>query len=129
MARREDRYAESMKLSGRVMEWADFIRELDQGKGMLIVERFSFKGPIRVWWTRDNLYKSCPYPLVDWLTMARDRAFDRVRDWCHTRYTGATGEAMLLSGTKDQWRTIRGDEILSFREDVQFVEIPPPRKP
>jgi len=43
---------------------------------MLIVERFSFKGPIRVWWTRDNLYKMCPFPMVDWLTMARDSAFD-----------------------------------------------------
>jgi hypothetical protein len=62
MARREERFTESMRLSGRVMDWEDFVRELDQGNGMLIVERFSFKGPIRLWWTRDDLYKTCPYP-------------------------------------------------------------------
>ena len=128
MARREGRFAESMKLRGRVMEWADFVREVDHGNGMLIVERFSFKGPIRVWWTRDNLYKMCPFPMVDWLTMAKDSAFDPVRDWCNTNYTGATGKAMLLTGTDNQWRTIRGNDPLSFREGIQFVEIPPPRK-
>jgi hypothetical protein len=30
MARREDRFMESMRISGRVMEWADFVRELDK---------------------------------------------------------------------------------------------------
>lgn len=49
VARREGRFAESMKLSGRMMDWIDFIRELDRGNGMLIVERFSFKGPLRLW--------------------------------------------------------------------------------
>lgn len=117
-----------MTLSGRMMDWKDFIRELDGGNGMLIVERFSFKGPIRLWWTPDDVYKACPYPLVDWLTMTVDRTFDPVRDWCHTKYTGVTGEAMLVAGTKDQWRTIRGDEPMTFREGIRFVEVPPPRK-
>jgi hypothetical protein len=128
VARREDRFMECMRLRERVMKWEDFIRELDGGNGMLIVERFSFKGPIRLWWTRENVYKTCPYSFVDWETMAFDASFDPVRDWCRTRYTGASGEAMLVSGTKDQWRTIRGDEPMGFREGVQFVEVPPPRK-
>jgi hypothetical protein len=128
MARREGSFAESMKLRGRVMEWADFIGEVDRGNGMLIVERFSFKGPIRLWWTRDNLYKTCPYPLVDWFTMANDTTFDPVRDWCHTKYTGVRGEAMLVTGTEDQWRSIGGDEPFTFRDGVQFVEVPPPRR-
>lgn len=128
MARREDRFKESMKLSGRVMDWAELVRELDLGNGILIVERFSFKGPVRLWWTSDDLYKTCPYPLVDWFTMAQDAAFDPVRDWCNARYTGATGEAMLVRATKDQWRTISNADLLSPREGVQFVEIPPPRK-
>ena len=128
MARREDRFMESTKLSGRVMSWSDFVRELDQGNGTLIVERFSFKGPIRLWWTADNVYERCPYPLVDWLTMAKDATFDPVRDWCRANYTGVTGEGRLLTATKDQWRTIRGEKPLGFREGVRFVEIPPPRK-
>jgi hypothetical protein len=117
-----------MKLSGRVMDWADFVRELDRGNGMLIIERFSFKGAIRLWWTRDDLYKTCPYPLVDWFTMAKDATFDPLREWCNTKYTGVTGEAMLVIGTKDQWRTISGDEPLTFREGLRLVEIPRPRK-
>jgi hypothetical protein len=129
VGRRESRFAESMKLSGRMMDWTDFVRELEHGNGMLIVERFSFKGPIRLWWTGDNVYKTCPYALVDWLTMAQDANFNAVRDWCHKNYTGATGRAMLLTGTKDQWRTIRGDKPLGFRDGIQFVEIPPPKKP
>lgn len=111
-----------------MIDWADFVTELDRENGMLVVERFSFKGPIRVWWTRDNLYETCPYPLVDWLTMSMDSSFDPIRDWCHKKYTGVTGEGMLVIGAKDQWRTIRGDEPLTYREGVQFVEVPPPRK-
>ncbi len=129
MKRREDRFAESMKRSGRAMDWAHFVRELEGENGMLIVERFSFKGPIRLWWTRDDLYKTCQYRLVDWVTMVQDPQFDPIRDWCHRKYTGATGEAMLVTPTQEQWRrTIRGDTPLSFREGIQFVEIPPPRK-
>ena len=88
MARREDRFRESMMLRGRVIDWADFVGELDQGNGVLIVERFSFKGPIRLWWTRDDLYKTCPYPLVDWFTMTMDTTFDPVR----TGFTRGTRE-------------------------------------
>jgi len=128
VVRRELRFTESMRIRGRLMDWADFVRELDGGNGMLIVERFSFKGPIRVWWTDDNLYETCPYPLVDWFTMAKDATFDPVRHWCRMRYTGVTGEAMLVTGTKDQWRTIQGEKPLTFREGVQFVEVPPPPK-
>ena len=128
VARRESRFAESMKLSGRVMDWTDFIRELEQGNGMLIIERFSFKGPIRLWWSSGNVYKTCPYPFVDWLTMARDTNFNSARDWCHKKYTGASGQAMLVTCTKDEWRTIRGNEPLGFRDGIQFLEIPPPRK-
>jgi hypothetical protein len=129
MARREDRFRESMRLSGRVMDWEDFVRELDRGNGMLIVERFSFKGPVRVWWTHDDLYKTCPYPLVDWETMAFDVTFDPVRDWCREKFTGVRGEAMLVTGgTNDQRRSIRGEHPLSFREGIQWVDVPPPRK-
>lgn len=128
MARRERRFRDAMKLRGQTMDWADFIRELDGGKGMLIVERFSFEGPIRMWWTTDNLYEICPHPLVDWFTMLRDAKFDPVRDWCHTNYTSSTGHALLVIGSKDQWRTIRGDGPRTFRDGVQYVEVPPPRR-
>ena len=34
VARREARFAESMKFGGRVIDWADFTHELDQGSGV-----------------------------------------------------------------------------------------------
>jgi len=114
-SRRERRFANTMKVDGRIIEWGRFISEVNAGHGTLIVERFSFKGPIRLWWTREDVYEVCPYPLVDWLTMARETSFDAVRDWCHSKYTSNTGNALLVDGSKEQWRTIRGSMPLSFR--------------
>jgi hypothetical protein len=116
-----------MKADGRIIEWERFMREISAGHGTLIVERFSFKGPIRVWWTREDVYEVCPYPLVDWLTMARETSFDAVRDWCHKKYTSNTGSALLVDGSKEHWRTIRGSSPLLFRDGIRYLEVPPPR--
>jgi hypothetical protein len=128
MARRERRFTNSMKVNGRTMGWEGFIREINEGHGTLIVERFSFKGPTRMWWTRDNVYEVCPSPLVDWLTMTRDKGFDAVREWCHTRFTSATGNAFLILGNKDEWRTILGNDPVTFRDGMRYVEVCPPRR-
>jgi hypothetical protein len=127
-ARRERRFSDSMRSNGRTMRWAHFIREIEDGHGTLIIERFSFKGPIRLWWTPDDVYELCSYPLVDWLTMANDTNFDAVRDWCYDRYTSATASALLVDGSKEQWRTIRGDGQLALREGIRYLEVPPPRR-
>ena len=126
-SRRERRFAHSMKVDGRTMDWAHFIRETDERHGTLIVERFSLKGPIRIWWTEENVYEVCPYPLVDWLTTAKDTNFDEVRDWCHNRYTSTVGRALLVDGNKEQWRTLRGDGPFTFRDGIRYLEVPPPR--
>ena len=128
VAHRERQFSHFMKGSGRTMEWASFIREMNDGHGTLIVERFSFKGPIRMWWTGDDVYEVCPYPLVDWLTMARESRFDAVRDWCHSKYTSNTGSALLVDGSNEQWGTIRGNSPLSFRDGIRYLEVPPPRR-
>ncbi len=127
-SRRERRFANSMKADGRIIDWEHFIPEITAGHGTLIVERFSFKGPIRMWWTREDVYEACPYPLVDWLTMAREASFDAVRDWCHSKYTSNTGTALLVDGSKEQWRTIHGSSPLSFRDGIRYLEVPPPRR-
>ena len=128
-SRRERLFANSMKADGRIIDWQHFIPEINAGHGTLIVQRFSFKGPIRMWWTREDVYEVCPYPLVDWLTMARETSFDVVRDWCHSKYTSNTGSALLVDGSKEQWRTIRGKSPLSFRHGIRYFEVPPPRRP
>ncbi len=127
-SRREQRFANSMKAEGRIIDWEQFIPEINAGHGTLIVERFSFKGPIRMWWTSDDVYEFCPYPLVDWLTMSRETSFDAVRDWCHGRYTSKTGSALLVNCSKEQWRTIRGNDPFPFRDGIRYLEVPPPRR-
>jgi hypothetical protein len=125
---RERRFAKSMQLRGRTIDWSDFIRELNDGKGMLIIERFSWVGPIRKWWTTDDVYDICPYSLADWFKMLQGSDFDSAREWCHEEYTGPTGRALLVIGNADQWRTIRGDRPRTFRKGVKYLEVPPPRK-
>lgn len=93
MAHSERKFAKSMRLKGRTMDWADFTRELDGSRGTLIIERFDWVGPIRSWWTTDNVLEICPYPLAEWFTMLKDSEFDRARRWCHEEYTSATGRA------------------------------------
>jgi hypothetical protein len=127
-SRRERRFANSMKADGRVIDWEHFIAEINAGHGTLIVERFSFKGPIRMWWTSEDVYEICPYPLVDWLTMARETSLDAVRDWCYSKYTSNTGSALLVDGCMEQWGTIRGNSPLSFRDGIRYLELPPPRR-
>ena len=68
--RQERRFASLMDLHGRTIPWNNFIAEVDARMGTLVVERFSFKGPVRRWWTSENVYDLCPYPLTDWLTMS-----------------------------------------------------------
>jgi len=110
------------------MDWIQFIREIQNGHGTLIVERFSLKGPIRMWWTPENLYEVCPYPLADWPTMANDATFDPVLEWCHERYTGATGTALLVDGSNEQWRTVQGQDPFTFQDGIRYVDLPPARK-
>lgn len=48
---------------GRFMEWAEVEAKLKVGVGTLIVEHRSPKGPIREWWTEDDLAAAAPVPL------------------------------------------------------------------
>ena len=126
--RRERKFRNSMRTAGRTMDWASFMREINSGRGTLIVERFSFKGPVRMWWTEENVYEACPYPAVHGLTMCSDAKFETVRDWCHRRYTSDTGGAFIVDGNREQWRSIRGHSPLRFRDGIRYIEVPPRRR-
>jgi hypothetical protein len=128
LARRERRFAKSMKAAGRTIDWARLMREIGAGRGTLIVERFSFQGPVRMRWTEENVYEACPCPGVDWVTMVKDATFEKVRDWYHKKYTSATGSAFLVEGNKGQWRSIRGKSPFRFRDGIRYIEMPPRRR-
>lgn len=48
---------------GRTIEWAAVETHLNAGTGTLIVEHCSYAGPIREWWTEDDLLAGSPVPL------------------------------------------------------------------
>jgi hypothetical protein len=125
--RRERRFQESMKRLGRTIDWAGFLHTLAERRGTLIVERFSFEGPIRMWWVQEDMKELCPYPLSDWFTMLRDERFDGPRNWFAERFTGTTGKALLVIGNSEQWNSIRVARPIGFRDDVRWIEVPPPR--
>lgn len=120
---REDKFREDMKAVNRTMEWPDFKSKLSHGKGTLIVERFSFKGPVRYWWIDEDVYEKCPFPLVDWLTLCRSE-YDHVREWFGTQYLNDEGQALLVVGNGEQWRSITDGDPLLFRHDVRYVDVP-----
>jgi len=129
MAHRERRFARSMKTKCRTMEWAYFYQKISEGQGTLMIERFSLKGPTRMWWTEEDVYSLCPYPTADWFTMAKDSSFDAVREWCGKRYTDLqVGTASFIVGTKEQWRGIRSRQPRAFKDGIRYLEMPPPRK-
>ena len=96
--RRSRALEQEMKSAGRLITWSDLNREMEQAHGTLIIERYSFKGPVDCWWTADYTYPLCPHPVVDWLTMANDKGFQPVSEWYKERYTNPrTGRALLVA--------------------------------
>jgi hypothetical protein len=48
---------------GRFMPWTEVESKLRAGEGTLLVEHRGLKGPIREWWTEEDLIGSAPLPL------------------------------------------------------------------
>jgi hypothetical protein len=109
------------------MEWSDFVHALDETRGTAILERYSFKGPVRWWWTSENIYDACPYPTVDWVTML-DESFLPFAEWCRQRYTSPErGQAFLVGlGPKEEshslWSRLQSTETGPER----WIEVVPP---
>jgi hypothetical protein len=118
-----------MKSRGRLMTWVDFLRAMHSDGGTCIEERFSPKGPVRFWWTAEDVYCESPYPIIDWFTMRKGRKAEPFIRWCRERYTGAdAGRAVLvdtgLRGRHDiyaLWSECRGDAAAA-----RWVEVAPP---
>src|SRR5258708_6043669 len=127
--RRNDRaFRGKMTTLGRVMEWSDFNRALEQAHGTAIVERYSFAGPVRLWWTSEDIYDVCPYPTVDWWAL-RDESFLPFAEWCRARYTSPdTGLALLVGrvpkGVGSSLHSLFESSETGSRE--RWIEVVPP---
>jgi hypothetical protein len=126
---REHCFRMRMKSRGRLMPWAEFLRAMRDSGGTCIEERFSPKGPVRFWWTPENVHRESPYPIIDWFTMRKGRQAEPFIHWCRERYTGANdGKAVLVDTGLVARRDIYAlwSECRSNAATAQWVEVAPP---
>jgi len=132
---REHRFRMRLKSRGRLMPWAEFVRTMrgssgtGSAGGTCIEERFSPKGPVRFWWTPEDVQGESPYPIIDWFTMRKGRGAEPFIRWCRERYTRADGSGAVLVDTglvshRDiyaLWSQCRSDAA-----GARWVEVAPP---
>lgn len=126
---REHKFKLLMKSQGRLKPWPDLLRELREAGGTCIEERFSPKGPIRLWWTQEDVYRESPYEIIDWFTMRKGRGAEPFIHWCRARYTSAdTGNAVLVDTALVAKREIYTlwSECRSEAKTARWVEVAPP---
>lgn len=119
----------------RFMTQQDFFRAMRERGGTCIEERFSPKGPVRFWWTPENLYRESPYEIIDWFTMRKGRQYEPFVHWCRQRYTSAEeGSAVLADirlAAKNEiyalWSECRSETAKARWVEVAPPEILPPR--
>ena len=128
--RNEETFRTRMKTLGRVMDWSDFVRALSETPGTLILERYSFKGPLRWWWTSENVYDVCPYATVDWLTMQYDESFHPFAEWCRQRYTSLDEGRAFLVGPAPAGESLSLWSRLQCAEKgpERWIEVVPPER-
>jgi hypothetical protein len=126
---REHTFRLRMRQLGRVISWAEFVRAMNERGGTCIEERFSPKGPVRFWWTAENVQGESPHPIIDWFTMRKGRQGEEFVHWCRERYTDAeAGSAVLVDTGLVAKRDIYAlwSECRSHASVGRWVEVAPP---
>jgi len=126
---REHAFRLRMRSCGRLMTWSDFVRTMRDRGGTCIEERFSPKGPVRFWWTPENVYGKSPYQIIDWFTMRKGRQAEPFVHWCRDRYTDrSAGTALLVDTGLVAKRDIYAlwSEYRSEAAVARWVEVAPP---
>jgi len=126
---RERKLRVQMRAAGRLISWVDFLRSMRDVGGSCIEEKFSPKGPVRFWWTPEDLGRESPYAIIDWFTMHKGRQHEPFILWCRQRYTSAeSGSAVLVDATMVPRREIYTlwAECRSGAKRGHWVEVAPP---
>jgi hypothetical protein len=126
---RERRFRSLMKSRGRLIAWPEFLRLMRNAGGTCIEERFSPKGPVRFWWTPENIYRESPHEIIDWFTMRKGRQHEPFVHWCRARYTSADGgSAVLVDASLAPKREIYTlwSECRSDAARARWIEVAPP---
>jgi hypothetical protein len=126
---REGSFRALLKSRGRLINWQEFLRSMHETGGTCIEEKFSSKGPVRFWWTAENVYSESPHEIIDWFTMRKGRRGGSFIRWCRERYTDAdTGIAVLVDAAFVPRREIYAiwAECRSQAGPARWVEVAPP---
>ena len=126
---REHTFRLKMKSSGRLITWQVFLHSMRNSGGTCIEEKFSAKGPIRFWWTPENVLRESPHAIIDWFTMRKGGRFSPFIYWCRDRYTKAYGGSATLVETAGVprreiyrlWSSCRSEESIA-----KWIEVAPP---
>ena len=106
MKRRERQFRRDMERLGRTMLWPDFVRKSSEKNGTLIVAVDSHKGPVRWWWTSENL---------------AGLSIDSAKVRCSDLF-GKVEEAVLIVGKRDK------AEAIAVRRKLRWIELGPQRR-
>jgi hypothetical protein len=126
---REHRFRMLMKSQRRLIGWHEFLRLMRELGGTCIEEKFSAKGPVRFWWTPEDVYAESPFEIIDWFTMRKGRRSTAFVGWCRERYTSADrGSALLVDTFAVPKREIYKlwSHCRSESKPARWVEVAPP---
>jgi hypothetical protein len=126
---REHALRSQMREQGRLIGWQEFLRLLRESGGTCIEEKFSPKGPVRFWWTAEDVGRQSPYTIIDWFTMRKGRQHEPFIHWCRLRYTASQGgSALLVDATLVPRREIYTlwAECRSGARKARWIEVAPP---
>jgi len=118
-----------MKSRGRLIAWPEFVRSMRERGGTCIEEKFSPKGPVRFWWTPEDVHRESPHEIIDWFTMRKGRQYEPFVHWCRARYTSADGgSAVLVDAPLVPRQEIYAlwSECRSHAAKAKWIEVAPP---
>jgi hypothetical protein len=129
-AQKERRFAEQLSDLGRTMSFDDFYKAVEEGRGTVICEwQDVFKGPVRLWWTPDDIYAATPYPCIDHVHMANDPTYRPFLDWCFQQYVSPSiGKALYVVASSAQRKSLRASLWTGLDEKSRKLDIPTPGK-
>jgi len=112
---RHNRLLSDMRRQSRVVTLSEIQERVNKDGGTLIVERKFPKGPVRRWWTPEDIFALSPYPLGSPINAFEDSPFIDAAEWCRERYTDVQhGSAALIVDSS----------LDALAECIHWIEIP-----
>jgi hypothetical protein len=130
--RRERAFFLEMSARNRVVSSTEFQRAAEELRGTVIEEWYSVSGPVRWWWTPENLYDESPEPIADSMVHSRfDESNRFLSEWIRHRYTQRDDGAALLidkrAAAKGEvhafWRVLESEA-----ESINWIAVAPPER-